>query len=52
MVAEVRRVRNDSQQHVHKTVSGPKYKVYITASFDQASTTVGDAQCSLDRRIR
>ena len=34
---------NVSQQHVHKTVSGPKDKVYITVSFDRSSTTVGDA---------
>ena len=44
MVAEVRHVRNVSQQRVHKTVSGPKDKVDITISFVRASCAVGDAQ--------
>ena len=45
MVAEVRDVRNVSQQHVHKkTVSGPTDKVDITMSFDRASCADGDAQ--------
>ena len=35
---------NVSQQHVHKTVSGPKDKVDITMSLDRASCAVGDSQ--------
>ena len=44
MVAEIRHVRNVSQQHVNKTVSGPKDIVYVTISFGRARCAVGDAQ--------
>ena len=37
-------MRYVSQQHVHKTVSGPKDKAYTITSFDRASCAVGDAQ--------
>ena len=49
MVAEVRHVRNVSQQHVNKTVSGSKdiLVVDITMTFNGASCAGGDGQLEI-----